>query len=272
MSPVPAPSLRVERRLLRDGLTTLACSDEVGRGALSGPVTVAMVLVTEATRTAPQGVRDSKLLTAEARRRLAPRIRRWAPSSGVGHASPAEIDEFGIIAALRLAGHRAIAQLSVLPDRILLDGNHDYLTVPDQATLFGPPRVLEEVPPVVTMVKADLRCAAVAAASILAKTARDEIMVELAESHPEYGWADNKGYASPEHVAALEALGPSPHHRVSWRLPGCAGLDSPAGSGDGLVLDPEGWPAPAAADAPEESSVGCATDRLEPSPQLEESR
>src|SRR5690348_6296687 len=98
--------------MLRGGLATLACSDEVGRGALSGPVTVGMVLVTEATRTAPQGVRDSKLLTAEARRRLVPRIQRWAPSYAVGHAGPDEIDEFGIIAALRLAGHRAMAQLS----------------------------------------------------------------------------------------------------------------------------------------------------------------
>ncbi len=206
--------------MLRGGLASLACSDEVGRGALCGPVTVGTVLVTEATRTAPQGVRDSKLLTPEARRRLVPKIRRWATSYGVGHASPAEIDEFGIIAALRLAGHRAIAQLATVPDSVLLDGNHDYLTTPEQDALFGPPTVLERVPPVVTMIKADLRCAAVAAASILAKTARDEIMTDLAEQHPEYGWALNKGYAAPEHVAALAEHGPTPHHRMSWRLPG----------------------------------------------------
>lgn len=210
--------------MLRDGLTSLACSDEVGRGALCGPVTVAMVLVTGSTPTAPQGVRDSKLLSPETRQRLAPRIRRWAPAHGVGHASPAEIDEFGIIAALRLAGHRALAQLRDEPDRVLLDGNHDYLSVPEQATLFGPGPVLHRVPPVVTMIKADMRCAAVAAASILAKTARDEIMVALSEQHPQYGWADNKGYSAPEHIAALSELGPTPHHRVSWRLPGCGGL------------------------------------------------
>lgn len=220
MTPPPPPSLRIERRMLRGGLTSLACSDEVGRGALCGPVTVAMVLVTEATRTAPRGVRDSKLLTPEARRRLVPRIQRWAPSYGVGHASPAEIDEFGIIAALRLAGHRALVQLDSEPDTVLLDGNHDYLTVPEQDTLFGPPAILERVPPVVTMIKADLHCAAVAAASVLAKTARDEIMVGLAADHPEYGWADNKGYAAPEHIAALSSFGTTPHHRVSWRLPG----------------------------------------------------
>ena len=215
-----APSLRVERRMLREGLTALAASDEVGRGALCGPVTVGMVLVTDATRTAPQGVRDSKLLSAAARRALVPRIQRWATAYAVGHASPREIDEFGIMAALRLAGHRALAQLDPLPDRVLLDGNHDYLTPPEQDAFFGPPVVIEQVPPVVTMIKADLRCAAVAAASILAKTARDEIMVGLAEQHPEFGWADNKGYSAPEHIAALSALGPTPHHRVSWRLPG----------------------------------------------------
>jgi ribonuclease HII len=225
VTPLPPPSLRVERRLLREGLTTLACSDEVGRGALCGPVTVGMVLVTEATRTAPQGVRDSKLLTPEARRRLVPRIQRWATSYGVGHASSQEIDEFGIIAAMRLAGHRAMAQLAAEPDSVLLDGNHDYLTVPEQAALFGPPAVLDRVPPVVTMIKADLRCAAVAAASILAKTARDEIMVDLAADHPEYGWAENKGYSAPEHLAALTAYGPTSHHRVSWRLPGLPGSD-----------------------------------------------
>ncbi len=224
--------------MLRDGLASLACSDEVGRGALSGPVTVGMVLVTETTRTAPQGVRDSKLLTPEARRRLVPRIRRWAPSYGVGHASPGEIDQFGIIAALRLAGHRALAQLSVEPDCVLLDGNHDYLTVPEQDGLFGPPLVVERVPPVVTLIKADLRCAAVAAASILAKTARDEIMTGLAADHPEYGWAENKGYASPDHIAALSTLGPTPHHRVSWRLPGREGWAVEVDLEDG-DLEPE---------------------------------
>jgi ribonuclease HII len=179
-----------------------------------------MVLITADTKTAPQGVRDSKLLTPDARRRLLPKIQRWAPSYGIGHASPGEIDEFGIIAALRLAGHRALAQLSVEPDSVLLDGNHDYLTPPEQAMLVGPPVVLERVPPVVTMIKADMRCAAVAAASILAKTARDAIMIELAREHPEYGWAENKGYSAPEHIAALCELGPTAHHRVSWRLPG----------------------------------------------------
>lgn len=213
------PSLRVERRLLRGGLSALGCTDEAGRGALSGPVTVGVVVVTETTKTAPQGVRDSKLLTPEMRRRLVPKIQRWAPSWGVGHASPQEIDQYGIITALRLAGHRALAQLTIEPDTVLLDGNHDYLSTPVQRDLLAPPVVVDRVPPVVTMIKADLRCAAVAAASILAKTTRDQIMVDLASEHPEYGWSENKGYAAPDHVAALLVHGPSPHHRVSWRLP-----------------------------------------------------
>jgi ribonuclease HII len=215
------PSLRLERSLLRDGVTYLACADEVGRGALSGPATVGMVVITAETKTAPKGVRDSKLLTPEARTRLAPKVRRWAIAHSVGHASPDEIDEFGIIAALRLAGHRALAGLTVVPDLILLDGNHDYLRHPDQQALFGsPPGLAAVVPPVVTAIKADMRCAAVAAASILAKTSRDALMVELAETHPGYGWHENKGYASPEHIEALRLLGPSAAHRRSWSLPG----------------------------------------------------
>jgi ribonuclease HII len=178
-----------------------------------------MVLVTARTRCAPCGVRDSKLLTARAREELVPHIRRWAAGYAVGHASPAEIDELGIMGALRLAGHRAVAALPVAPDTVLLDGNHDYLSHPGQASLFESAPLIGLLPPVVTMVKADLHCAAVAAASVLAKTARDAIMIDLAGQFPEYGWDENKGYASPAHMAALRRLGPTVHHRTSWRLP-----------------------------------------------------
>ncbi|MFI5428060.1 ribonuclease HII [Aeromicrobium sp. UC242_57] len=164
-------------------------------------------------------MRDSKLLSAPARHALVPRIQGWAAAWGVGHSSPAEIDEYGIIAALRLAAHRALSSLDIVPDTVLLDGNHDYLSFPAQTSLVEPPRVLVNVPPVVTMVKADLRCAAVAAASILAKTARDTMMLELAEQHPQYGWDENKGYASTKHLEALREHGPCDHHRRSWRLP-----------------------------------------------------
>ena len=216
---VAAPTMRFERELLRRGFGSLAAIDEVGRGSLSGPATVGVVVVSADSSPAPVGVRDSKLLTPEARARLVPRIQRWAVAYAVGHADSTEIDRHGIVAAMRLAGHRALGQLPSLPDVVLLDGNHDYLTPPMQSTLFAEPDLLTEMPTVVTLVKADVRCAAVAAASVLAKTTRDAIMVELAAECPEYGWAENKGYAAPEHLAALTRLGPTRYHRISWNLP-----------------------------------------------------
>lgn len=229
------PTLRFERQLLRGGLTHLACADEVGRGALSGPVTIGMVVITAATGTVPAGVRDSKLVPPDLRARLAPRVRRWAAAHAVGHAGPDEIDAYGIVAALRLAGHRALgglAAMGVVPDLVLLDGSLDYLGEgrhPSEPV--DPPGLLEptRVPPVLTRVKADLSCSGVAAASILAKTERDALMVELAETHPGYGWAVNKGYASPEHREALRRLGPCAAHRRSWSLPGLEG--DPVGAG-----------------------------------------
>lgn len=208
--------------------------DEVGRGALAGPVSVGVVVVDAGMRSAPSGVRDSKLLSPAAREVLAPRLRRWAAGHAVGHAEPEEIDRYGIIAALRLAGRRALVQLPDPPACVLLDGAHDWLSEPDAS-----PRLFELDPPgrppapspglsadpvVMTLVKADLRCAAVAAASILAKVERDAIMVSRAEWFPGYGWQDNKGYSAPEHAAALRRLGPCPQHRRSWSLPAAVPL------------------------------------------------
>jgi ribonuclease HII len=210
------PTLRVERAMLRDGVRLLASVDEVGRGALAGPVSVGVVLVDLSVRTAPNGLRDSKLLTPEARQRLAPKVRRWAVAYAVAHASAAEIDEVGILCALRRAGERALAALPEVPDAVLLDGSYDWLTRPPP-TLFD-----DDVAPatytVTTRVKADLSCAGVAGASVLAKTERDAIMVGLSEQHPEYGWAVNKGYATPDHRAALLERGPSALHRRTWNL------------------------------------------------------
>src|SRR6478672_7527310 len=124
------PNLRVERQLQRDGHRILAGMDEVGRGALAGPVSVGVVLIDETCRSAPAGVKDSKLLTPAARVAMVPRIRRWCLGYAVGHASPAEIDAIGIIAALRLAGNRALGALSEPVDAVLLDGNHNYLSEP----------------------------------------------------------------------------------------------------------------------------------------------
>ncbi len=214
------PSLRVERALQRQGHRILAGMDEVGRGALAGPVTVGVVLIDETCRSAPTGIRDSKLLAPAARERLVPRVQRWALAYAVGHASADEIDEVGIIAALRLAGQRALAQCAIVPDLVILDGNHDWLTAPEQVGLLAFAGEGVSTPPVTTMIKADLRCSSVAAASVLAKVTRDRLMVEVDGEHPAYGWVENKGYAAPGHLQALRELGPSQLHRRSWRLPG----------------------------------------------------
>lgn len=217
-----APTLRVERALLRSGVHWVAGVDEVGRGSLAGPVSVGVVLVDAGVRTAPSGLRDSKLLTAPARRALVPRLRRWAPAWAVGHASADEIDAIGILRALRLAGERALAQLPHRPDHVLLDGSYDWLSRP-APTLFeldGADTGYRLEAPVTTRVKADLTCASVAAASVLAKTTRDALMAELALAHPEYSWEDNKGYASPEHRTALRRYGCCAQHRRSWNLAG----------------------------------------------------
>jgi len=234
----PKPTRVLENALLAElgegGL--VAGMDEVGRGALAGPVSVGVAVVSAATsRRMPRGLADSKLLTPQAREELVEPVRAWSAGSAVGHASPAEIDSLGIIAALRLAGRRALAELAgagIVPGLVILDGVHDWLAEPAQGELFAPepPAVLvpgtgEEVcaPPVRTQVKGDARCAVVAAASVLAKVARDSTMVELHDSHPHYHWAGNKGYSSPEHTAALVEHGPCELHRRSWRLPGVGG-------------------------------------------------
>lgn len=240
VSPRKVPTLRYEREVWRSGAGLLAAVDEVGRGALAGPVSVGVVLLAADTKPAPLGVADSKLLTPLARQRLVPRIRRWALDCAVGHASAAEIDHIGIIAALRLAAERAISQLAAAPDWVLLDGNHDYLTVRAELGLFD----LDEVEPerwrcripVRTLIKGDLRCSSIAAASVLAKTERDAILIELDKQYPQYGFADNKAYSAPAHLAALAEHGPSRIHRCSWNLPGLA--DWP-GTADQLPTMPD---------------------------------
>lgn len=223
VKPRPGPHLRHERVLLRDGARLVAGMDEVGRGSLAGPVSVGVVVVDVTTRSAPRGVADSKLLTPLARTALLPALRRWGLARAVGHASAAEIDAVGIIAALRLAGTRALAQVraDVGPvDVVLLDGSHDWLSGPTQQDLFAAVEPDEPTAPrVLTRVKADRSCATVAAASVLAKCERDAMMVELAAQHPDYRWDENKGYSSPDHLDALRSLGPCVLHRRSWRLP-----------------------------------------------------
>lgn len=230
-SPVSVrPSLRVERSCLRSGAVLVAGMDEVGRGALAGPVSVGIVVVGADTRSAPTGLRDSKLLTATQREALVPKIRRWALAYAVGHADNDDIDTYGIMAALRLAARRALAALPVVPDIVILDGSHDWLTPPERVGLLayaGDPGPGGPPPSVRTLVKADRTCSSVSAASVLAKVERDAGIVALAPDYPVYGWAGNKGYAAPEHLAALAAHGPCALHRRSWALP--AMVDNGAG-------------------------------------------
>lgn len=210
-----APNLKLEREILATGRVAVAGCDEVGRGSLGGPVSVGMVVIDADTRRPPAGLRDSKLIAPAVRESLVPRIHVWSRCWAIGHASAAEIDAIGILRALRLAGERALSSLSIRPELVILDGNYDWFTRPPRAP--GSPDLLESGQ-VVLKVKGDMVCASVAAASVIAKVARDRLMVEMAASYPLYGWDSNKGYSAPEHRAALMELGPCEQHRRSWRL------------------------------------------------------
>jgi ribonuclease HII len=197
----PYPTLRLERRFWEAGDRVVCGIDEVGRGAWAGPATVAAVV------SAPEhlkGVRDSKQLTRPERQKAAGRVRNWALAIGIGHASHEECDTLGMTAALRAAGRRALAQVEAqgfVPDRIVLDGNHDYLGLGSRVT---------------TLIKADTSCLAVAAASVVAKVTRDGMMGEEAEHFPAYEFDSNVGYPAPVHKMALAAYGPSAIHRRTW--------------------------------------------------------
>ncbi len=192
--------------------------DEVGRGAWAGPVTVAAVV---AGPTHLRGVRDSKMLARPERRVAAERVLEWSPAFAVAHASHDECDELGMTAALRLAGHRALADLArqgYEADRVILDGNHDYLGLGTRCT---------------TVIKGDAKVLTVAAASCVAKVTRDRLMAEEAESFPAFDFQSNVGYPAPVHKVALNGYGPTAIHRRSWAfmswLSHWGGLPAPAG-------------------------------------------
>ncbi|WP_244960136.1 ribonuclease HII [Actinomyces faecalis] len=234
--------LRPDRELETELLgryPVVAGMDEVGRGALAGPVSVGLAVVDASTsQDLPPGLADSKQLSPARREALVEPCRSWARGHAVAHASPAEIDALGIVGALRLAGLRALVEVASrgpVPAVVILDGVADWLSEPADDLLSGlsasqprHPAVAElgdqmrrlglTTPPVRMQVKADARCAVVAAASVLAKVERDRVMTYLED--PGYGWAANKGYASPAHVEGLRRLGACEQHRRSWHLPG----------------------------------------------------
>ena len=194
-----------ERQALRahfSPLKLMECGcDEAGRGCLAGPVVAAAVILPE--RFAHPLLNDSKQLTESQRELLRPIIEAEALSWGIGVCSPEEIDQLNILQASITAMHRAIDQLVLSPELLLIDGNR-----------FRPyPGIPHEC-----IVKGDATYRSIAAASILAKTERDRMMLELALQYPGYGFAEHKGYPTPQHRAALAELGPSPVHRLSFRL------------------------------------------------------
>ncbi|MFF4159107.1 ribonuclease HII [Streptomyces sp. NPDC001678] len=198
--PYQPPTHSVERSLrATTGAKIVAGVDEVGRGAWAGPVTVCAAVT--GLRRPPEGLTDSKLLTLKRRTALAEQLESWVTAYALGHSSPQEIDELGMTAALRLAATRALEALPVRPDAVILDGKHDYLGAPWKVR---------------TVIKGDQSCVVVSAASVIAKVRRDAMMAELDEEHADFCFRDNAGYPSPVHRAALEELGPTPHHRLSW--------------------------------------------------------
>ncbi len=173
--------------------------DEAGRGPWAGPVTAAAVILDP--RRIPAGLNDSKALSAAARSVLEQEIRATALAYGIAFASVAEIAAMNILQATGLAMRRAVDQLGLRPATALIDGN----------------RVFDVGCTAVAIVRGDGCCASIAAASILAKTARDRHMVALDQSFPGYGFAEHKGYGVPMHAEALDRLGPCPEHRMSYR-------------------------------------------------------
>ena len=188
----------IEDSCAAQGYRILCGVDEAGRGPLAGPVCAAAVILPEHLEI--PGLNDSKKLTDKKRRELFPLIKEQAVAYGIGIATEGEIDEINILQATYLAMERAVAQLSVKPDLLLIDGN--------RAKDFGIPAK--------TVVKGDSLSASIAAASILAKVTRDDMMLELAETYPQYGFDIHKGYGTKAHYAALTEYGACQIHRKSF--------------------------------------------------------
>lgn len=189
---------RIEKEFANKGFSVICGVDEAGRGPLAGPVCAAAVILPFGLEI--PGLNDSKKLTDKRRRELFPVIKEKALAYGIGLADHKEIDEINILQATFLAMERAISQLSIRPDLALIDGN--------RAKDFGIP--------VQTVVKGDSLSASIAAASILAKVTRDDLMLELAKDYPGYGFEIHKGYGTKAHYEKLTAYGPSEIHRMTF--------------------------------------------------------
>jgi len=202
----PEPTLDVEREFFAAGARIVAGVDEVGRGAIAGPVTIGVVAIDATVGEIPAGLRDSKLMTPKRRDAMVPVAKEWGLAWATGSATAQEIDKIGIMSALGLAASRALQKLGVTPDVLILDGNSSFLVEEDNG------------PRVVTRVKADQDCACVSAASVIAKVERDSLMTELHQQFPHYGWEGNKGYGAKVHTDAIKSHGLTDLHRKSWNL------------------------------------------------------
>jgi ribonuclease HII len=194
----PAASYRFEARAWRNGIGRVAGVDEAGRGPLAGPVVAAAVVIDPARRI--RGVNDSKVLRPERREELSAVILERAVSVGVGIVDHETIDRINILRATQAAMLQALSRLTVDPELVITD-----------FVRLGSLGCPQE-----NLVDGDARCASVAAASIVAKVTRDRIMRELDAEYPDYGFARHKGYATPEHLAALDRRGPCPIHRRTF--------------------------------------------------------
>lgn len=217
MSSKTYPTLLTETKLFASGNRFVIGIDEVGRGAIAGPVAVGVVLLDSRNQSLsawPNGLMDSKLMTPKTREQIYDELASWVDSFAVGMATNQEIDELGISESLKLAAARGLSRLTESAElrkqlasegaAVLLDGSHNWLG--EKAAGLS----------VQTQVKADTACVSVAAASVLAKVERDRLMLEIDASHEGFGLASNKGYASSSHISALKARGPSPIHRRTW--------------------------------------------------------
>jgi ribonuclease HII len=197
-----SPDLEIEQSLWSAGVLNIAGLDEAGRGAWAGPVAAAAVVLPQRASLVSElsGVRDSKQMTPRQRQHWAGRIYEVAQAWAVGFASAAEIDEHGIVPATRLAMSRALGHLCLAPQQLLIDALRlPKVSLPQQA-----------------LIKGDVRVLSIAAASVLAKTTRDALMIEMESEFPGYGFARHKGYGTALHRAALDLLGPCPQHRCSF--------------------------------------------------------
>jgi len=218
MSSKTYPSLSLEHELWATGARFVIGMDEVGRGAVAGPVAVGVALLDSQDPRIlepwPTKLCDSKLISEKIRNEILEPVQNWVTAHAVGMATAIEIDEFGIVSALAMSAQRALTEL--LDDALLrkeiagdgaviiLDGSHNWLG-PKASGI-----------PVIVRTKADRDCVSVAAASVISKVTRDNLMIQTAAQFPEFGLAAHKGYAAESHIAAIRTYGPTSQHRHSW--------------------------------------------------------